>query len=76
MSKLKYDVSDDESLVNALRIIMNSSEILSATETMERVRQLLAKANGHIGGSTTLARHGRQHYIDMVNARKDRPQRK
>lgn len=71
--QLEYTPSDDESLLEAIRIIVSSADILPPSQSMDRIVKVIARRNGSKGGKTTLERYGRQHYVDMVNARKDRP---
>ena len=67
-AKLKYGF-DDESILEAIKTIINTSEILDAQTSVNRIVKVMARRNAHLGGSETLRRHGREHYINMVNKR-------
>ena len=71
--KLKYGY-DDESILQAIKTIINTSEILDAQTSVNRIVKVMARRNAHLGGTETLRRHGREHYINMVNKRWHKPQ--
>lgn len=63
---------DDASLLEELRKIINSSDVISAEATIKRIAKLMSGRGGKKGGATTKKRYGTKYYSEISKKRWDK----